>query len=343
MEIKKIQTLILSSAVSFLISCAKDVKFSSHHLLIPPPTPLTQLTFDQSTVQKKVDILFVIDNSTSMRPDIELISSKFEDFISYISVSDYRIGFINTDILTPEKEEDPGFYGNLKPVGENGEIYIDSSMNNQDQLFMFAMKDQQKGSHEEKPLEAILMAIEKRYEENRDFFRDEAQFIQVIISDEDESKGNTEIIDPQKVHDKLIQEFGEKHTTSVVIGIAPTDFECANQQQLKHSPILWSYAKISSGMSVSICHPDMGKELRKVSSFVQWTLFYRDISLNPPPQDSNQIDVTVTDLLTGEILNVEWEIIDDGRNLRFISPPPSGSRIEVNYISQEDALNFNSE
>ena len=329
----KIKTLVLSLvSLSFLASCAEDVNFSSRG---PIPPLLTQLTLDQEDAQKKVDILFVIDNSSSMSTDLNKISSKFQDFISYISKSDYRIGFINTDVSSFWKTDTPGFYGKLKPVGENDEIYIDSTMSNQDELFMFAMKDQAGGSPIEKPLEAMLMAVEKRNTVNSDFFREGAQFISVIVCDEDESEGDSGVVNPQEVFDNLTQVFGETHVTSVVIGIDPADESCASEQEDEYSTILWSFAKVSNGMSVSICHPNMGEELRNVSSFVQSTLVYRDISLDPLPRADEEVSVKVTDITTGETLDLEWIIID-GHTLSFIGRPPLGSRIEVNYyINQE--------
>ena len=323
---------ILCFLLLFFCACTKNVGFLSD---TPPLPPLIQLTFDQVATQKKVDILFIVDNSTSMKPDLKAISNKFQDFISYISTSDYRIGFINTDVMTSWQSDSPGFYGNLKPVGENGEIYIDSSMNNQEELFISAIQDQPMGHPTEKPLQAILMAVEKRFTTNKDFFRDEAQFISVIISDEDESADEIGLSNPHEVYEELVQEFGSSHINSVTIGIPPGDDECAEQQEKIYSTILWSYTQLLKGVTVSICNPSIGQELRKISSFIQSTLSYRDIPLIPRPQKGEEIDVKITSLSTGEILHLDWIIVDE-QILSFFNRPPLGSRIKISYFSSEE-------
>ena len=45
----------------------------------------------------KIDILFVIDNSTSMRPEREKIRERFKNFMSHLMLMDWHIGIITTD------------------------------------------------------------------------------------------------------------------------------------------------------------------------------------------------------------------------------------------------------
>ena len=323
----KVQTLIFVSLVGLwtLASCTKGMDFGSN------APYATQLTLDQVNAQTKVDILFVVDNSSSMYQDRETISNKFRDFISYISLSDYRIGFINTDVVYIWRRGFPGFFGNLKPVGENGEIYIDSSMSNQEELFVSAMIDQPIGSPEERPLQAILMAVEKRFTMNKDFFREGAKFITVILTDEDESERGLEVVtNPEEVYENLTQKFGKDFVTSIVVGIEPNDNECASVQENTYSSVLWSYVEISNGIGVNICDPNMGKQLRRMSSFIQSSMSYKNILLDPPPLVSKGIEVRVIDLSTGRDLAIGWVVIDN-KILSFTEHPPVGSRIEINY------------
>ena len=323
----------------FLSACDTDKNFS-----VSERTFVKNLNLEEMAVKKKVDILFVVDNSTSMIPDRENIGFQFQNFISSISHYDYRIGFINSDVSSEGYEETEGFYGNLKAVGENGEIYIDPSMNDPSILFNSAIVNQENSPctannqwcHEE-PLKAILRAIEKSEARNVRFFRNNAQFIPIILADEDEASDGTNAIDPYDVF-QILEEyfaFGGNNFMSFVVAIPPEDEECLAAQQRESrsgrgaapANVLWEFTQLSGGFNVSICNPQLGQELLRIGESVKSALVYRNIPLDfPVDYDNTEIHVIGP---SGDILDIGWSIIQG--HLSFHRAPPQGSRVEVIY------------
>lgn len=310
--------------------------------------------FEQSTVRKKVDILFVVDNSTSMTRDQANISVQFENFISSISSADYRIGFINTDASAVGYEDREGFQGNLKTVGQNGEKYLDSKMQNLSVLFRQAMLNQESspctdlGSEcDEEPMRAAMMAIQKRNTTNAGFFRPGASFVPIILTDEDElSTGGAKATQPSTFLSYVKKELNllDEDVTSFVIAIPPNDTACYTAQRREsrsgvganYGTLVWSLAQASGGFGVSICHPNFGSELRKMSQYLETRLLYQSILLDPAPAKASSIRVSVRSQ-SGVPIPTEWKLL--GKNmLRLIPPPPEDSLVEIRYNRKNEDL-----
>ena len=330
-----------SLSLTLLSACLDtDKNFSSEQRKI-----VKNLNLEEMSAKKKVDILFIVDNSTSMIPDREDIGIQFQNFISHISGSDYRIGFINSDVSSEGYEDVEGFYGNLKAVGENGEIYIDSSMGDPASLFNSAIINQENSPctaknqwcHEE-PLKAILKVVEKANTRNSGFFRNNAQFVPIILADEDEASDGTNAIDPYDVVEFLEEyfAFGGDSFTSFVIAIPPNDQECLTAQQKESrsgrgaaiANVLWEFGQLTGGFNVSICDPQLGLELSKISEVVRSVLVYKNIPLEFPV-DYENIEVRVIDS-SGKVLDIGWKVAEG--YMSFHQTPPEGSRVEVSYI-----------
>jgi len=131
----------------------------------------------------KINILFVIDNSLSMKAEQESIANQFDSFLTSLDGQDYNIAIITTDVNEN---------GSFKPF-PNGQKWLTGA---QDTSKAYLQKNieyfQQnmvaigiRGSWNERGLVTTKMALEK--EDQKNFFRPNALLMVIIVSDEDES------------------------------------------------------------------------------------------------------------------------------------------------------------
>lgn len=141
--------------------------------------------------QKKTDILFVIDNSSSMRDEQTKISQRFEHFVDKIQDLDWHIAITTTDPRDDEKGSD----GQIDPFN-NQYLFLKSSMDQKkaQELFAKHVKRTESGWDTEMGINATYRAIERtlnpRTESDKkqaQFFREESALAVVVVSDEDES------------------------------------------------------------------------------------------------------------------------------------------------------------
>lgn len=140
----------------------------------------------------QTDILFVIDNSSSMRYEQTQISQRFHNFINEIKDLDWHIGITTTDV---QHNDLPWSDGRLDPFS-NGDSFLTPSLGKQkaQELFAEHVKRTESGWDIEKGIAATYRSIEraltgrrKEDQELRKFFRANAALAVVVVSDEDES------------------------------------------------------------------------------------------------------------------------------------------------------------
>lgn len=130
-------------------------------------------------VERQIDILFVIDNSNSMKEEQAQLASAFERFIqSFTKRSlDFRIGILTTDSLD----------GKLTANRKWPQPYLTPTLQNLNIEFQDAIQVGIRGSKAETAFLPISAALKNPA--SASFFRPEAFLYIVIVSDEDESKG----------------------------------------------------------------------------------------------------------------------------------------------------------
>lgn len=120
-----------------------------------------------------VDILFVVDASSSMLEEQELLASGFTSFIHEMGSADFRIGVINSDV--DATNPDAGRLIGDPPWLTPADDYIP--------LFEERAIVGVEGSDHEKGLEAAVVAVTQV---QPDFARKDALLLVVIVSDEDD-------------------------------------------------------------------------------------------------------------------------------------------------------------
>ncbi len=169
---------------------------------------------------QKLDVLFVIDNSSSMREEQEAVSRELTAFIDELKkgggvAQDFHVGVITTSVYQHTfsggidfNKEYPAQAGKLQPVpdsdGDGGVLLgtgTERVLNGDDPLLVakFSRLVQQgiRGSGQETPFEAIRLAlldlnkIPLAMGGNGGFLRDGARLLVVVVSDEDDCSEKT--------------------------------------------------------------------------------------------------------------------------------------------------------
>ena len=130
----------------------------------------------------KVNILFVIDNSSSMNKEQESIANQFDDFLDTLDDWDYHIAIITTD---------PDNLGNFISF-PNGELFLSNpkkrrSVHKKNIRYFQRTVRRPVGAYPEEGIASLNRALEKRSQ--RDFFRPHSLFLVIIVSDDDEAGG----------------------------------------------------------------------------------------------------------------------------------------------------------
>lgn len=306
-------------------------------------------SFIQNSVSKKVDILFVVDNSGSMAGDQEKLSREFTNFISNIKDSNYRIGLITTDVDSIGFEDTPGYHGNLAVIEKTGKKFISSEDSNPDELFAkLILRDETLAceldnpdtcaSYRERPLHAVKQAMRKKDDINAGFFRDSASLVIMIITDEDESPNvDDEYFEASGLVEKIDEIFeGKKETLAFSIAILEGDQACFDEQELHPTtgPGAVSYgirvgelADLTGGFKVNICNEDFGQDVEKIGSFVN-SAFLPFVHKLPESLDIDSLTVSVR---TEDGDEFTTEVIVQDQILSFDPLPPVGSKIDIKY------------
>jgi hypothetical protein len=309
--------------------------------------------FDQNSSEKIVDLLVVVDNSTSMTPDQEKLAREFANFVDAISEADYRIGVITTDTDSSGNENRPGFHGNLDIVESTGLRYITKQDANPEELFSKLInrketkvcedsgrKASKCPSFEERPLLAIKQAIDKRNSTNLGFFRKGADLGVIIISDEDETdeENSSRYYSAQNLLDHFSNEFNEsKKMTSFSITILEGDEDCWDKQAAETNGgrgkaarpglRIGELSNLTGGFNSSICSDNYGTAIQEISNYVEKNLI--PIIVDVP--DSIIIDSIKLSIVKPDGSPFEAGFTLDGKQLRIFPSPPKGSKVTLTY------------
>ncbi len=325
-------SLIFVSGLSS--GCSEDVSFS------PDPTNLpsgveTNEKFTQGATAKKIDILFVVDNSMSMAEEQLKLGQRISSFLSQINDIDWHIGITTTDVSNGRY----GLKGRLvKFAGTNTNILTRNTPNYVNAFLNTVQRQESVNcggecpSGSEQPLAAAIMAMNLQGTTNRGFFRDGADLGVMILSDEDEMSAG-----PRPGHspppwatpaESVLRAAeniwsGEKNLVAYGMVIKPNDVACLNAQPNvgHYGTFVASLVQLTNGVLGSICQEDYGTQLGQIGNHVRQLLDYIQLR-SAPLAESVLIQFTPAHTTT-------WVV--RGKRIYFDTPPPEGTVIEVGY------------
>jgi len=176
--------LIYGGCVEYDVTAPPQVHGVNNPQEIETPVDTDRLV--QRTVPE-VDILWCLDNSSSMDEEATKIVDNFPRFLEYFLGSglDYHIGIISTNM------ERAGHRGELQSA--QGHKWIQPDTPNPEQVFSQMTPFYPGISHNESGRDAIYAALALQTVKNEGFLRDEASLHIVAISDEEDHSGDITI------------------------------------------------------------------------------------------------------------------------------------------------------
>ena len=219
---------------------------------------------------KKIDILFIDDNSGSMARYQAKMSDKFKNFLRTMGDVDYHIGIITTDI---------GDNGNLLRFSQGSDpiLFLTPEVDSKDKLFSQTIRRSETGSGSEFPFLCAKKAIEQRNNHNYGFFRDNVELALVILTDENVG----EHVDNFMATFKKAWGIEKELTVHGIVG--GNDGGC----NAENAHIIRSAINETGGIEGSICADNYGRILSELGSFMADSL---TLSLTPV---EGSIQVTV--------------------------------------------------
>ncbi len=337
---------ILSISI-FFISCAQQEfsKTSTNTKLDTPneegvvdkePNPDDSKAFAESFLQKssvnKVDILFIVDNSISMKEEQRELGTKINKFLGTLDGVDWQIGITTTDVSSGMY----GLQGGLLTFSGTSSTVLTKNVANYASKFLQTVVRSETiscNTHEncpssdEQPINAAIMALLKSKTENKALFRSEASLAIVILSDEDElSTGPDFAAKPQKLIDTFKGLWGpSKILSGYAIVIEPNDDNCLNAQNGYYGFHATDLAKLTGGLTGSICDADYSHILTRIGERV-YNLAQAIELKYLPAKDSVKVKLIPAQN------NIKWSI--EGKKVMFSQAPKEGTQILVDYLTE---------
>ena len=297
----------------------------------PKPTTVIRVTLG------RINVLFVVDNSNSMVPELRSIANQFDSFLNDIRKTDYHVAIITTDTAN-----DKGRF----LLFPNGQKFLSnpdksSSVHSQNVRFFQETVTVPVGSNDdERGIYALTQALDDS--SHSAFFKKHSLFMVIIVSDEDERgyggrvpegmidvHGEVKPLEPRDLPDTFFRKVWSTNEYSLVsvhsIIVPPDDHSCKSQSggiegriyaeaSNPSDEIMRRYGNIRKGHVGSICSTNYSGQLGPIA----------DTLLNVPP-----IPLPCFPVRSSVFLQVE------GGRVNF--------RVEGRKVIIEDQVSFGSE
>lgn len=201
MRFSKLGLTLLVSQGLVLLGCSNG---SNSYSILP-----SAQNFVQSTTDTKMDILWVIDNSGSMRPSQDEIAANFNSFIQDFAVKnfDYQLSVITSDAYRAYPNFNNGNYvwskaafkDGTNQTSHSGVFIINPMTTNIVSTFMTNIIQGINGNGDERPFQSFKAALDTNNpgSYNRAFLRPNSFLAVILVTDEDDfsHEGNTYLED----------------------------------------------------------------------------------------------------------------------------------------------------
>lgn len=267
-----------------------------------------------------VDVLWVIDNSSSMAQEQARVAAAIRSFFDWFTTLnlDYHMGVITTDVVNPV------YSGQL--VG--APIYLDSTTPNAAAELAEAIEVGTEDMGDESGLAALELALSEpaRSGYNAGFLRENAHLAVVFLSDEPEFSAQDSAhyitflqgikADPDDI---LVSAIVGDYGTGCSATCDGTTQDA--QPGDKYIDVVTAY----NGVYGSICTCDLAPVLDEIG--METTRYIRSFVLSDVPTDPAAIVVYVN----SEVAATGWTWVELTNEIVFDVPPINGSEVVVRY------------
>ena len=342
---------------TIFLSCSSDVNFqnlyplasstlnSSEVIRINEKERQVNLTIEK-TKDSLLDILIVVDPSSSMQPHLQKLGKTLGALFTFIPDYDWQMAFITADHGDHENVlEDTSYYedrwednatqfasfGSLMHLETSGRILRQKILNQNTEDYKSIFFDTLSHSPEincslppfcqkylEQPLRSLKSAMERTHLDNGSFFRPQADLISLIITNEDErsedSKNATTAKDVVSTFDRLLKPKQKRFFAFNIIIMSET---CLQEElkTVKKANIgnkIKELAELTGGFNISICKPNYQENLKSISKYIE--------------------------TIVEKSVEIEANIIPSSLKVRFLNGPPVPWRISGKQLIFEKKL-----
>ncbi len=310
---------------------------------------------------KKLDILWVVDNSGSMQEEQDNLANNFRSFVTHLKDRDidFQLAVTSTDICGDQPNSycpDWIFMGNYyhpgyQPLrgtfqGTWGNTVLKSDQANLEEIFMANVTLGTVGSGAEHGLTAAQLAIEKSLisnTKNSGFMREDSFLAVIVVSDEEDSGlklhaqgytnylySDTDFIEFLKTHKKE----GEFSVSSIVGTIDPqTGKVCQTPEgtPVEEGKQYIKATEKTGGLTASICDQDFAKSLQALGGDLSSQVSQVVLTAKPFPFTLRVYvdDVEYTDYV---------DYIESQNAVRFHPDrlPTPGKQIKITFFEQKE-------
>ena len=354
--------IVLIAFLLFQISCGNNhTRFQNlpsqaqSSSLSDVPKGFAKESFQLKSYKPKLDILVVADTSGSMYHHLNHLGQSVSSLLSVISNYDWQIGITladHGDHQNPKAlqqnwrdymlKQSAGRYGSLMPL-ENGSHLLDHKIltpetAGYEEVFLHSLSHIPKidcarppycSNYLEQPLRSLQSAIKRSILDNQKFFRPQADFVSLIITNEEERKEDPgRATSSEEVLDSFKKYFSQSNKKFIAYNIIVKDKDCLDSEFSKGGDAahiglsIAKLAELTGGSNVSLCSPNYGSELKQISQDIKNQLENRVSLQKEPIPESVQVR-----FLQGPQL--KWSL--SGKNVIFESNFNKSSSIEIIY------------
>ena len=360
--------IILAISLFLQISCSENARFQN----LSQQTQLFQSrsadfeNFEQEKFQlknkkNKLDILVVADTSGSMYHHLNRLGQSLSSLLSVISNYDWQIGITladHGDHQNPRAlqqnwrdymlKQTSGRFGSLIQLEDGSRLLSRKILNAQtphyEKVFLHSLSHIPKiecdrppycSNYLEQPLRSLQSAIKRSVLDNQEFFRPQADFVSIIITNEEERKEDpSRATSAEEVLDSFLKYFSHSNKKFIAYNIIVQDEACLKSEQAKGGTahIAVSIAKLATltgGSNVSLCSQSYDSQLRKISQDIKQQL-ENTVSLKKEPLP----ETVEVHFLEGPQL--KWQL--SGKNIIFENKSAVFSSIVVTYKEKKRFL-----
>jgi hypothetical protein len=304
--------------LALAVGCGKSSSFSL--------APKSEGFYQRVQFDNRVDVLWIIDNSATMKNHQENLGSQVGGFIDILNRKkvDYNLAITTMDMGR----------GGAKGAFVGTPKILTRSTPNLKQTFFNNVLLGEDGSDLERGLESMASAlsIEKLQNENAGFMREGALLVVVFITNEDDHSADSvrnyaDFLDELKPP----SEFGSPGWIASLIGITdPTGFCKTEGNYVDPGDRYIELVGYSEGTAEDICSNTLSEALDGVRSKIVERLTEFHLSKEP---DVNSISVLINRKRISEDPENGWTYHAEGYTIRFHgeSIPAADAEIRINY------------
>jgi hypothetical protein len=317
-----------------------------------------QNTYQGSTANNKVDILWVIDNSGSMYTKQQKLGTGFSSFASVFTTKnfDFHMAVATSDIRNSpvgqagvfqslpfpyQHPTDPTRSLPANYVGANGPSFLilDNTTPNLVNHFTANAQVGDTGNANATILDGINLTLSSGLLSgaNANFLRSDAHLAVIVVSDADDNDSTATVaavntylqsLKPDRF-DVITRTYKKNFTVSAVVVTDPTDVNCVApfEDGLKFKNI----ATTTSGSIANICDANFATGLTTISQKIAEAI--TEIPLGRVP-DLSTLSITFNGITVANDATNGWTYVSSGNKIVFhgTAIPQDNTSIAINYI-----------